>query len=144
VREQAGRRRPEGRPSAARPPIDVAPDPAVAEVLREVIRQDAVRTDQPERAEGAREILSGRVRASDVPCYAAYAKVLSTGLDAYVAWRDELPEAERTQHERSALDYVASVRAEATLILTRKVEHQRQHQPQHQLQHRADGRAASA
>ncbi|MEQ7129059.1 hypothetical protein ABN034_31600 [Actinopolymorpha sp. B11F2] len=131
--------RPARRPLAGRPSsrpseelIDVPTDPAVADVLREVIRQDAVRTDQPERAELAREALAGRVKVSDVPCYVAYAKILSTGLDGYVEWRDDLSEAERAKHAQSAFDYVASVRTEATLILPPK------------FQHRPDERAESA
>jgi hypothetical protein len=93
-------------------------DPAVLDVLYEIIRQDAVRTDQPDLARVAREVLAGRLKVGEVPRYAAYAKVLSTGIDDYVRWRDGLSDAARAQHERSAFDYLASVHAEATLILS--------------------------
>jgi hypothetical protein len=92
------------------PRLDISTDPAVVKVLRESLERDAVRDGDPVRAELAREILAGRMRASDVLSYSVYAEVVADGVTEYIGWVDGLSEAERAEHEGAAAEHVAGLR----------------------------------
>lgn len=94
------------------PRFDVSTDPAVVRVLREILERDAVGDGHEIRAEVAREILAGRMRASEVLSVSVYADTVAEGLHEYVEWRDGLSDVERAEREQAAEEYLAAVRAE--------------------------------
>jgi hypothetical protein len=75
------------------------------------------RNRRPHHCRASPALLGRRVKVSEVPCYVAYAMVLSTGLDEYVRWGDSLSGAREAEHERSAFDFVTSVGGDAMVIL---------------------------
>jgi hypothetical protein len=94
------------------PNLDVTTDPALAKVLREEIRRVAESEDDLIRAEIAREILEGRMRASEIARYSFYAESLAAGLDEFLRWRERLSASEYAEYEQWAEAYMENVRAE--------------------------------
>jgi hypothetical protein len=95
------------------PDLDIATDPAMAKLLHEELRRAASAKDEDSlRAEIAREILEGRMRASEVGQWSFYREALLTAVDDFLRWRDSVSDSEYAEYERRASEYVESVRRE--------------------------------
>jgi len=94
------------------PYLDISADPAVVKLLRDALQDCAEHGDDPVRAELAREILAGRMRASEIMSVPAYREALTSGLEEFLRSQDSLTEAERLEQERQAHRQLDAIRSE--------------------------------